>query len=307
MSAAPGEETEGFAEILPGTLMAVGGWLDVAAHRISWLPPEGCGLLPVQGYILRDSASWLMIDTGLAVHWPLIAEGISRTLEGSAERRLITTRREQDCMINLPAILGEFGVREVLYAGVLNPLDFFEGVEESDAAARIEATAGLRAVRIAPGVVTPVGRLQLEVLRVELRLLATNWFYEGQTRSLFTSDAFAFLTRPARAWSPGVSRLRGRGEAPMRAEDAALYLSAKMDWLIGIDPEPIIRDLDRIQAERPIDRICPGFGCVIEGSEAVREAFDDVRAALRLLAARPRRLWCFPENLAGAALLEERA
>lgn len=294
-------ETEGFAEIIPGTLFATGGWLDVGARPISWLPPEGRGLLPVQGYVLRDAGSWLMIDTGLAVHWPLVAEGICRTLANTSQRRLITTRREQDCMINLPAILDAFGVEEVLYAGVLNPLDFFEGVEETDAAARIEATPGLRAVRIAPGVVTPVGGLALEVLRVELRLLATNWFYERATRTLFTSDAFAFLARPAASWSPGLSRLRAADEPPMRAEDAALYLSAKMDWLIGIDPAPIIRDLDAIQAARPIDRLCPGFGCVIEGEAAVREAFEVMRGALRILGARRRAAWQFPESLAAFA------
>ncbi|HEY8614422.1 MAG TPA: hypothetical protein VIL69_24440, partial [Roseomonas sp.] len=247
-------ETEGFAEIIPGTLFATGGWLDIAARPISWLPAGARGLLPVQGYILRDGESWLMVDTGLAVHWPLVADGIRRTLGDTRERRLITTRREQDCMINLPAILQDFGVREVLYAGVLNPLDFFEGVEETDAAARIEATPGLRATRIAPGAITEVGRLRLEVLRVELRLLATNWLYEQTTRTLFTSDAFAFNARSAPAWSSGISRLRAAGEAPMRAEDVALYLSAKMDWLIGIDPEPIIHDLDAIQAAHPIDR-----------------------------------------------------
>ncbi|MBI0534403.1 hypothetical protein D9599_02315 [Roseomonas sp. KE2513] len=290
-------ETEGFAEIIPGTLAATGGWLDVAARPISWIPPAGRGLLPVQGYILRDGGSWLMVDTGLAVHWPLVAEGIRRMLEGTTERRLITTRREQDCMINLPAVLGEFGVREVLYAGVLNPLDFFEGVEERDAVARIEATPGLRATRIAPGAITAIGSLRLEVLRVELRLLATNWFYETETATLFTSDAFAFLARPAQAWSPGLSRLRDPDEAPIRAEDAALYLSAKMDWLIGIDPAPVLADLDVIQAARPIARLCPGFGLVIEGEAAVREAFEAVREALRILGARPRKAWRFPDAL----------
>jgi hypothetical protein len=297
MSAPMPMETEGLAEIIPGRLFATGGWLDVAARPISWLPQGARGLLPVQGYILRDDGQWLMIDTGLAVHWPLIAEGIRSTLGGTAGRRLITTRREQDCMINLPAILNDFGVQEVLYAGVLNPLDFFESVEETDAAAQIEATPGLRAVRIAPGVVTPIGRLRLEVLRVELRLLATNWFYEATTRTLFTSDAFAFLARPSGAWAPGLSRMRGQDEEPVRADDIALYLSAKMDWLIGIDPAPILRDLDSIQSARPIDRLCPGFGLVIEGEDAVREAFDRMREALRILASKRRAAWHFPDAL----------
>jgi len=298
-------ETEGFAEVIPSTLFATGGWLRIGERPISWLPEGIQGMIPVQGYILRDGASWLMIDTGLAVHWPLIADGIRRTLGDTVERRLITTRREQDCMINLPAILREFGVNEALYAGVLNPLDFFEGVEENDAAARIEATPGLKATRIAPGVVTPVGGLRLEVLRIELRLLATNWFYERETRTVFCSDAFGFLTRPGSSWSSGFSRLHKPDEAPLRAEDAALFLSAKMDWLIGIDPMPIIRDLDAVQAARPIERLCPGLGCVIEGEAAVREAFDRTREALVTLGKRQRKSWQFPEKLTGRFPLVE--
>ncbi|MFC7556078.1 hypothetical protein ACFQU7_33380 [Pseudoroseomonas wenyumeiae] len=135
------------------------------------------------------------------------------------------------------------------------------------------------------------------MLRVELRLLATNWFYEAATCTLFTSDAFAFLARPAGAWAPGLSRLRGRDEAPMRVDDIALYLSAKMDWLVGIDPTPILRDLNSIQSARPIDRLCPGFGLVIEGEEAVREAFDRMREALHILASRQRTAWRFPDAL----------
>jgi hypothetical protein len=288
-------ETEALAEILPGTLWALGGWLRMEEAPVSWIPPTARGWLPVQGYALRSGGSWLMVDTGLACHWPLVRHGVARTSEGCQERRLINTRREQDCMNGIPALVQEFGLREVLYAGVLNPLDFFEGVEEADAAGRIEAHAGVVATRISPGVVTPVGELELEVLRVELRLLATNWFYERRTRTLFTSDAFAFLARSA----PGQSRLRAPGEAPMRAEDAALFLSAKMDWLLGVDPAPILADLDRIRAGWPADRLCPGFGLVIEGRDAVAEAFDAVQSALGILAARPRRGWRFPAGLEG--------
>jgi hypothetical protein len=288
-------ETEGLAAILPGTLWAMGGWLRMEAAPVSWIPPGVAGWLPVQGYALRSAESWLMVDTGLACHWPLVREGVAATSRLCRELRLITTRREQDCMNGIPALVGEFGLREVLYAGVLNPLDFFEGVEEAEAAARIEAHPGVVATRIAPGVVTQVGELELEVLRVELRLLATNWFYERRTRTLFTSDAFAFLARPA----PGLSRLRAAEEPPMRAEDAARFLSAKMDWLIGVDPAPILADLDRIQSGWPADRICPGFGLVIEGPAAVAEAFEAVRGALRLLGARPRRAWAFPAGLEG--------
>ena len=272
--------SEAATEILP-CLFAVGGWLRLGGPPVSWIPGEARGYLPVGGFVLRDGGQWLLIDTGLPVHQRDMRAGIAQTVAGCPERRLITTRREADCMLNIPWILREFDIAEVLYAGALDPLDFFTGVEDAEITARLDASGATRTRKIADGEVMPVGGLRLEVLRTELRLLATNWFYEQATATLFSSDAFAFLTAAA----PG-SRVSPLGD--FAAADIAAFLGAKMDWLVGIDPAPVIADLDRLQRSRPIARICPGFGCTIEGAAVVACAFDRLRDALHLLAARPR-------------------
>lgn len=268
-------------EILPGRLFAIGGWLLLGQKQVSWLPDGAQGVLPVQGYVLQDSGQWLLIDTGLPIHRAEMAAGLADTVAGCASRRVIMTRREADCMLNLPWILRDFGVQQVLYAGPLNPLDFFQGVEDAEIAGRLDASGAGRAAKITDGSVTEIGVLRLEVLRTELRLLATNWFYEQVTHTLFSSDSFGFLATD----TPG-SRISIR--ADFDPDEIARFLGAKMDWVVGIDPAPVIADLDRLQASRPIARICPGFGCVIEGTDAVARAFDGTKAALRLLGARQR-------------------
>ena len=267
--------------ILPGRLFAIGGWLALGETRVSWLPDGAQGVLPVQGYVLRDSGQWLLMDTGLPVHRAQMAAGLADTIAGYGSRRVIMTRREPDCMLNLPWIMRDFSVQQVLYAGPLNPLDFFQGVEDAEIVGRLGAAGASRAAKITDGSVTEIGALRLEVLRTELRLLATNWFYEQVTQTLFSSDSFGFLA----ADIPG-SRISSGADVDPAA--IARFLGAKMDWLVGIDPVPVIADLDRLQASRPIARICPGSGCVIEGRDAVARAFDGTKAALRLLGARQR-------------------
>lgn len=268
--------------IIPGTLFAATGWLRADARPISWIPPGLPGWLPVSAYALRDGGEWMVVDTGLPVHWPDIAAALAQTIAGTTRRRMINTRREQDCMANLRALVTRFGITEVPYVGVLNPLDLAGMIEADEAHARIEAMAPVRAIRIEVGQVVEIGRLRLEPLRVQLRLLATNWFYEHTTRSLFTSESFGFLTRAR----PDAPLVRAPDEAPIAAADIARMLSAKFDWLMGIDPAPVLADLDAIFAARAVDRICPCQGCVIEGAAAAAEALARMKDAIALLAAR---------------------
>lgn len=279
-------------EIIPGTLWGAAGWLDTTAQPLSWLPPDAHGFLPVAAYALRDGEDWMLVDTGLPAHWPALRDALARTIAGTTRRRMLNTRREQDCMANLHPLTREFDITEVPYVGVLNPIELLDAVEDAETRARIEAMAPVRATRIEVGEIVQVGRLRLEPLRVQLRLLATNWFHEHETRTLFTSDAFAFLTRA----TPHESLVRAPHEPPLRAADLAHMLSAKFDWLIGIDPAPILADLDAIFATRRVARLCPGYGLVIEGAHAVNHAHETMRQALHLLAARRRPAWRFPES-----------
>jgi glyoxylase-like metal-dependent hydrolase (beta-lactamase superfamily II) len=270
--------------IIPGTLWGATGWLRADARPVSWIPPGLPGFLPVTAYALRDGAEWMVVDTGLPLHGPQIEAALAQTIAGTTHRRMINTRREQDCMANIGPLVRRFGIAEVPYVGVLNPVEMTDVLENDEAEARIAAMAPVRAVRIEVGQAVAVGRLRLEPLRVQLRLLATNWFFEHATRTLFTSDSFGFLTRA----TPDAPLVRAPEEAPIDAGDIARMLSAKFDWLIGIDPAPILADLDAIFSARRVDRLCPGHGCVIEGSDAVAEALARMQEAIAMLAARPK-------------------
>lgn len=50
----------------------------------------------------------------------------------------------------------------------------------------------------------------------------------------------------------------------------------------------MIAELTTLIQERPIDRVCPAYGCIIEGKEAVSLLFAQTIEAMRILGDRPR-------------------
>ena len=268
------------SEIIAGRLWQASGWIDGAAPGITWLPAQFPGRLRINAYALRDGEEWIGIDTGLPVHWDTIREGLAPSLPGTTRRRLLNTRREQDGMANLPAMLRAFAITEAPYVGVLNPLE-------------LTGVAGAAATpRLAVDEILAVGRLRIQPLRVLLRLLATNWFFEHHTGTLFTSDSFGWITDDAPAdAAPQRAGFNVFGDSA--STHPALMMGAKFDWLRGIDAAPILADLDAVM-DRPIQRICPGMGRVIEGADAVRAAHATLRHAISRLAAQPAARWTMP-------------
>lgn len=268
--------------ICPDLLHAVGGWI-TGAPTPSWLPDGAQGWFPVQGYVLRDNDQLLLIDTGLAVHRTDIREALRVLAQGCRSRRMMITRREPDAIINLPWVVKDIGLQEVLCGGPLNPLDFFDAMDDVNADAHIKVTTGATLGRVNPGDILDVGRLRVEVLRPELKVLTTNWLFERVTGSLFTSDSFGFLSRH----SPSESRIARPSADEISADRIRDYLDVKFDWLNGSESDPVIEDVTRIFEGRDIQRVCPGGGCVIEGREAVKHLLSETLAALRTMQKQP--------------------
>src|SRR6185312_6588658 len=130
----------------------------------------------------------IVLDSGPGAHRAAIASGLRDALRGAGRPRALISRWEPDSMVNLPWLIEQFGIREVLSYGGIDPLDFFERFENEVATAQVRAASGAaRLIPIEPGEIIPVGALRVEVVPVSLRLLLTIWFYEHRTGSLFTA------------------------------------------------------------------------------------------------------------------------
>jgi len=272
------------AELSPGiSLHAVGGVVAVP-NRIGWMPTQPAGWLPVQAYLFRAPERSLLLDTGVTVHRPALAQALERLLPAATPLDCLLSRWEPDAIINLPWLIERFGLRSVHSVGELNPIDFFSSFDEATTHAQAAVSSrGAKLVSVAPQDVVRVGPFEIEVLRTSLRLLVTNWFYERTTRTLFTTDSFGLLVNSR---EPALFKA-SRGE--ISVPEMIDYLALKFEWLAGADTAGLIADLRQLRASRPIDRICPMSGGIIEGATLASQVMDATESALRELATRPQR------------------
>jgi hypothetical protein len=271
-------------EVCPRRIFAFGG--SISARRpLSFFPGGFGNWLPINAYGLRDQDDFLLVDTGITPHWNAVRSGIAGLIEGCTKREAVVTRREPDAMMNLPSVVGDFATARVFAGGALSPLDFFDGLDEANGIEQIRATSGVTPVMLKPGSIIPVGSLRVEVLPSPLRVLFTNWLYESETRTLFSSDSWSFLTSRSMQ-GPFVAH----PTAEEIGEDRILaYLDVKFDWLRGIDTAPVLAELHEVLDGRAVERICPGYGGIIEGQDLVSTVFANTDRALKRLATLARR------------------
>ena len=273
----------GVVRLFGDAVCAVAG--SVPAERpTSWIAPGSSGYLPVPCYVLRSEGSALLIDTGLAAHWPCIRAGLDDLLADCPDRALIMTRREPDAISSLPAIVQRYGLRSVYCGGVISPLDFFERVERASTVSSLQAIARSDVAWVQPGAVVRVGTLELEVLRTTLRVLPKNHFYETRSRTLFASDTWGMVAQA----SPGPLERVGADDPRLSAEAIARHLRHRFDWLVAVDPGPMQQELAEL-ASRGIERICSSYGAVIEGASAVAATLARTYDALAALSGEVRR------------------
>ena len=270
-------------ELVPGRLYAVTGYLPADAN-VSWIPPGLSGVLGVSCYVVRDGTRALLVDTGLAVHRAEITAGLAAVFDGTTSRGMIMTRREPDAIINLPWLVERFGLDPVYCGGVLNPLDFFERIDEYNAAAHIHAVARAHVTWVAPGSSIEVGALRAEVVRTRLCVLPKKHVFERTTATLFGSDSWGAFAQDA----PGRLGVLDRADPKLRRDALGRYLGHKFDWLMGIDTRSVADDVAALADLAP-QRICSSSGCVIEGLELVRATILETAEAIASLARRPLR------------------
>jgi len=272
-------------QMAPG-LFSLGGMLEASRLR-TWIPDYVEGFIPCQCYALRDGDQLLLLDGGLPILADTIHAGLRPLVQGTRTRRFCMTRRELDTILNLPRIVHEFDITSIHCGGDLSPIDFFEaiedGIDEASAAAQIASLADAPFSFLRPGDVMEVGRFRLEMLKASVMVLPTFWFYESTTRTLFCSDSWGLGAQPDER---GARVLAGAGSA-ITASAIRDFLAVKFEWLEGIDNSPIARDLKALLADRPVDRICPNFGCVIEGPEIGATLAERTAQALAEMAAMP--------------------
>jgi hypothetical protein len=274
--------TTAISEIADGKIFALGA--SVAAERChAWIAKDVRGFIPFQCYVLRDAGQLIMLDGGLPVIRDAVREGLAALVPGTRQRRFMMTRRELDTILNLPWIAHDFKFDSAHCGGDLSPIDFFERFDDASIDAQIKTLMDAPFTFIKPGETYQAGALRLEMVRASLMVLPTFWFYEAATRTLFTSDCFGIVPQA----KPDAPRIVTPSDEEISAAHIRAFLGVKFDWLRGIDNRPLAKDLEKVFTDRPIDRVCPNLGCIIEGRKAVERLLEQTLVALAEMAKEP--------------------
>ncbi|QIB33114.1 MBL fold metallo-hydrolase [Ancylobacter pratisalsi] len=269
-------------EIVPGQLFAVAGFVP-AQRSTSWIMPGLTGQLAVPCYVLRDGDEALIVDSGLAIHRDELFRGLDAVLAGTTHRAFAMTRREPDSIINLPMLVQRYQVSPVYCGGALNPVDFFERVDQRNTELHIHAIARTGVTWVSPSETIAVGRLRVDMVRTRLCVLPKTHIVEHATGTLFGSDSWGSLTQPA----TGAVDIVRQEDARLDRAALAGYLAHKFDWLLGIDTSLVADDVASLAMRYAVQRICPGYGAVIEGASLSRRVIQETAAAIHLLAREP--------------------
>jgi hypothetical protein len=271
-------------EVVPDFFYSIGGVVPAEDCR-AWFPLKTNGLIPFQCYAFRHGKNFYLIDSAIPVLRREVMSGL-REIIGSSDRRFfLMTRRELDTILNLPAIVQEFGFESVHCGGEMNPMDFFDLLDHANADAHGRMLADVPFLFEMEGHVRAADDLRLEMIKSPMMVLPTYWFFEESSGTLLCSDFWGFL--PCKA--PDRSDFTCASILDIKAADIQSFLNIKFDWLASIDTQPLAMALADIVRPRKILRICPTYGRMFEGEAVVQHLIEETLIALDDLSRQPRR------------------
>lgn len=279
----------GRTAIIPG-LHTVGGVVRADGGQ-SWVPPEPGRWLPMHTFALRDGDRAVIVDGGVRAFRDAIETGLAEVLAGAEQTDVVLTRYNFDTLINIPWLCRRFDVRQIhvylpsnFVLGTNRVMSFMDAFEDANIELHVRSISPVEPTSIMPGNDFDAAGRRMRCLRGPLRLLQSEWVYDYSTGTLFCGDAFGCGTT-AHPDDPVVTRIADGGQVLSRLPDA---LRHRFGFLAGAETDGLRADLAGIFEAVPVQRLCPSFGTVIDGTDLVTAAWELTdRTLARLPAATP--------------------
>lgn len=218
---------------LGGRVWQLGGTIRLN-DQVSWCPPGTDRDQPLSCYLIKGRSGSVLVDSGIRQHEALIAEQLAELLEPGEPVAVVLTRTEMECCLNIPALEEKFAIESVWYTG---------GITVP------RATATTHRIQVDPGTSEHeevIPGITLEFISPLFRLLPTFWVYDGESRVLLTSDAFAYVHEGGGDPMDGLTKFR---------------------WFESADTSAIAKAVLDTISSREIDAIGPGYGSPILGRD----------------------------------------
>jgi hypothetical protein len=257
-------QSSSLVELVPDRLFVVGGQVPLDG-RASWAPAAATGYQPSNAFVLLGETP-LIVDTGVEYVEAGVLSGLRTLLAPGASVEVFLSRAQLDCIGNLGTIASTYEIADVFTGGIPNPFDSFDDAPSAGSTAKPQLK-----VHRSPE------ECRLEIYNPSLRLLATSWGYDPETRALFTSDSFTHGTSRTADALPVIDSL---DDDDTTQHDVREHLLATFWWLLYADKSGIAGSIRAFFETHPVEIVAPDRGCVLKGTDVVARHLDMLLAAL---------------------------
>ena len=242
-------------------------------------PAKARGYSVVNCYLLKQEDGALLLDSGYTIHADSILTQIGGLLDTKTPLSIYPLRLNEFMSVcNVEAIAGTFHVDQC-YSSNPDAALWVDFGGRSDSVNpqpySLKTTVVSRAQKIYVG--SGDQRL-LEAFQAPIRLIATRWIYDQVTKTLFTSDSFTHEWRDQKD-GPWMTNATTNQTSAQHVK--SFLLNTRYWWLRGGDTGSLRKKLADIFEKYDIENIAPGYGCVIQGRELVKQQYQLLDDALR--------------------------
>lgn len=251
--------------------------------RVAAFPQSAEGYAPINCYLLKQGDHAMMLDTGFTAHRESILRAMEQVLGRNATVTLFPLRmNEFMSLCNAMAIADRFQVDGCI--SVLRDTAFWVDLESVDATDVLSANTRLKTILIAGNERLQLGQDSLRPVQLyqsPVRLIATRWVHDPETKTLFTSDMFSGLHGATldEDWIVDDS-----ADDRTTVEDITRFLlGTRYWWLEGATTDELRRGLGKIFEACDVTTLAPGYGKIIRGRALVERHVAMLDETLRRL------------------------
>jgi flavorubredoxin len=261
--------TGGIATLAEGQLYALQNPFRLDG-RISCYAASARGYSVANSYLLTQPDAALLIDTGFGKDEATIRGQIETLIEPGLPLSMFPLRLNEFMSINnVETFAGHFNVKTCYTSNIDAALWFDFGVKDEgrDILKKMNVTAVTRADVIELG----KEDRKIDVMQAPIRLIATRWLYDRNTKTLFSSDMFTGIYRDTET---GPWIVTDNTDTTTLKDMRSFMLNTRYWWLEGAPTDAIRRGIDTVFSKFDIETIATGYGCILRGRNVVKRHYQ---------------------------------
>ena len=260
--------TGGIATLAEGKLYALQNPYKLDG-RVSSYPGSARGWSVANCYLLKQPDAAMLIDTGFGKDEQLIISQVESLIAPKSPLSLFPLQLNEFMSINnVETFAGHFNI-ETCYTSNPDAALWFDFGAKTDGRSILDSMPVTTVTRSDTIKLGKQGR-EIDVMQAPIRLIATRWLYDGDTKTLFSSDMFTHVWRE-RTEGPWI--VTDETDTTTEREMQSFMLNTRYWWLEGAPTNSMRRGIATVFDKYDIETIATGYGCILRGRKTVARAY----------------------------------